>query len=556
MYPYRLALNPYPSSPTPTAEDTKVLGGSKHKSGKSAILSCIDDLASKLHENPSEKDFRLITVIQDVGSGKTHLAFHIRGLQQLSNKTAISYVDLAQIAPRSVESISGSILRGFSDTHLSEFRKEIILHLKSKINKNPKNVKKIFGYGLLDSIAGKKIEERVKKCLDDPTFIPNPVALEDVLGDDFSPSEVQVLRQIVDGRLREGFGKDKTLEEAIDYFANLAKLTHRFLKKLTLIEIDEFDPDQEAMTLAKAIINAHLPATILMLILTPYSYEQIRNCNNSVFDRLEKANYKIDLAGSNTPEEILDIVSEYIKYYDSGKCFSTREEIDLGAKVRVIYDEFQDFRNVRSMTNILYHATENASARNIFAIDEQALEDTIKGIYPGLRIRGSIMSVPVSEFIRIQKNYADLQTLESDVKAAVKDLVSHASMTGKVAPLKNDSNSNGFDVVYNDSFGMKVAVSVVLNRGKASGPTIIPDFSSSGDVNKRVILTDSDLIEQKNPLKKSPIGASLKTADTVVNIDRSRMADLLYFSNKYKNNQIKEEDLERAFALAKSIRIC
>src|ERR1051326_4686588 len=163
------------------------------------------------------------------------------------------------------------------------------------------------------------------------------------------------------------------------------------------------------------------------------------------------------------------------------------------------------------------------------------------------------MSVPGSEFIRIQKNYADLQTLESDVKAAVRDLVCHASMTGKVAPLENESNSNGFDVVYNDSSGMKVAVSVILNRGKASGPTIIPDFSSSSDVNKRVILTDSDLIQQKNHVRKSPIGASLKMAETIVNIDRSRMADLLYFSNKYKNNQIKDEDLERALVLAKSI---
>jgi hypothetical protein len=129
-------------------------------------------------------------------------------------------------------------------------------------------------------------------------------------------------------------------------------------------------------------------------------------------------------------------------------------------------------------------------------------------------------------------------------------------MTGKVTPLKNESNSNGLDVVYNDSSGMKVAVSVILNRGKTSGPTIIPDFSSSSDVNKRVILTNSDLIQQKNHVRKSPIGAPLKMAETIVNIDRSRMADLLYFSNKYKNNQIKDEDLERALVLAKSIRIC
>ncbi len=551
-----LTLNPYPSSSTPTAEDTKVLGGSKHRDGKTAIVSCINELASKLSESPSEKDFRLITVIQDVGSGKTHLACHIRGLQQLSKNTAISYIDLAQVAPRSIESICNCILRGFTDSDLNELRKEVILYLKGKFNKHTHSVKKIFGYGFFDSITGKKIEDRIEKSLTDPTFVPDREALESVLSDDFSPSEISILKQIVEGSIKERSGLNKTLEQTIDYLATLAKLNHRLLRKLTLLEIDEFDADQEAMSFVKAIINAHLPSTILMLILTPYAYEQIRNANNSVFDRLEKANYKIDLAGSNTPEEILDIVSEYIKHYDNGKNFSGKEENDLAAKIRVIYDEFQDFRNVRSMLNILYHATENASARDIFAIDEQALEDTINGTYPGLRVRGSIMSVPVSEFIKIQKNCNDLQTFELDLKAAVRNLVSHASTTGKVTMFEGDQNLHGLDIVYNDSYGMKVAVSILLNKGKASKSAIISNPARSSVVDKLLILTDSNVRPQKSPITSSAIVASNTASETVVNIDRSRMADLIYFSNMYKNNQIKDEDLERALALAKSIRIC
>ena len=53
-----------------------------------------------------------------------------------------------------------------------------------------------------------------------------------------------------------------------------------------------------------------------MLILTPSSYLKIASDDSSVYDRLEKANYKIDLAGSNSFEEISDIVLEYINFYN------------------------------------------------------------------------------------------------------------------------------------------------------------------------------------------------------------------------------------------------
>lgn len=546
MYPYRLIQNPYPSSPTPTVIDTRILGGNKHKEGKEAVISCIDELFSKMQLDATEKDFRLITLIQDVGSGKTHLAFHIKGLQQLLGSTVITYCDLAQIYPRSIRSIYSALLRGISDEYINDIRKKIIYYLGDKA-KHCKNARKIFNYGLLDSIIGKKLEDKVEKLLQKKGDILDLYAIDEVLCKEFCAAEISVMKLIIEGRLRTGTSEAKTLEDMIKNLSALARLNLRFLRKLMLLEIDEFDADKESLAFVKAIVNAHLPSTALLLILTPSSYEQIRTTNSSVFDRLEKANYKIDLAGSNTYEEILDIIFEYIRYYDKGKNFTSQEEKELASKIKVIYDEFPDFRNVRSMINILYHATEDAAARNAFAIDERALDETMRKIYPGLRIKGSIMSVPVSDFIKIQRNCNDMQTVESDIRTAIRNLVNHAHDMGTVAALEDLENSNGVDVIYSDACGMKVAVTVALNKGNTKNFERIFNSVEETFVDKVIILTDSNA--------RLGTGAS-NVGETVVNIDRSKMIDLLYFSNMYKSDDIKGEDLERALTLAKSIKLC
>jgi hypothetical protein len=546
MYPYKLIQNPYPSSPTPTVIDTRILGGNRHKEGKSAVLSCIDELFSKIKGNATEKDFRLITVIQDVGSGKTHLAFHLKGLQHLLGNAVISYCDLAQISPRSIHSIYGALLRGFSDEYVNDFRKQIIYYLKDKARYS-KNARKIFGYGFVDSLTGKRLEDKVEKFLLSNGDMLDSDAVHKVLSEEFCAAELSVLKLFIEGKFRTGINQAKTLEEIIENLSTLAKLNLKFLKKLTLLEMDEFDADKDSMAFVKGIVNAHLPSTALLLILTPSSYEQIRAANSSVFDRLEKANYKIDLAGSNTFEEILDIILEYVRYYDKGKNFSLQEEKELASKIKVIYDEFPDFRNVRSMINILYHATENAAGRDA-SIDERALEETIKKIYPGLRIKGSIMSVPVSDFIKIQKNYNDAQTMESDLRAAIRNLVDHAHKMGTVATLENLENTNGIELIYSDACGMKVAVAVVLNKDRSKNFEQISNSVGETFVDKVVILTDSNIA--------LGTAAAENGGETVVNIDRSKMIDLLYFSSMYKSDEIKGDDLERALTLAKSIKLC
>ena len=545
MYPYRLDRNPYPSSPTPTLIDAQILGGKRHRDAKSALLSCIGDLYSKVQAcEATDKDFRLVTIIQDVGSGKTHLALHTKGLREVNDNAVISYVDMSQVSPRNMHSLYSAMLAGFAEEYVSSIRVALVKSLVDKAERHIGVAKKIFNYGFMDSIAGRSVTEKANQLLRNE-LVPNFAAIDETLKGELSPVEVAIAKLAIEGKFRADAQSVASLEDIIASLAALARLNLRYLGKLTLFQLDEFDVDRESVDFVKAVINAHVPAAILMLIFTPSSYDDIRRANVSVFDRLEKANYKIDLAGSNTLEEVIDIALEYIRFHDSSKCFTEQEERDLAAKIKVIYDEFSDFRNVRSMLNIMYHATENAAKRDVLIIDEQAIDETIKNVYPGLRIRGSVMDVPISDFIKIRRNWSDMATLETGVRSAVKDLVNYAHEVGVVArPQASESKGNGIDVIFSDPYGTKVAIAVVINKDHAkSFEQISNTLKSTGFVDKLVILTNANTSGGAN-------------GSLVVNIDRSKMIDLLYFSNKYKNNEMLDDDSQRAMILAKSIRVC
>jgi hypothetical protein len=542
VYPYRLEKNPYPSSPTPTLIDAQILGGKRHKEAKAAVLSCFSDLYSKVSAGAAtDKDFRLLTVIQDVGSGKTHLALHIKGLKEVDDTTVASYVDLSVVSPKNMHSLYAAMLGGFTDEYSTKMRRAVVKHV-CEMAERDSTARKVFNYGFIDSISGRSLEDKAELVLHNE-MVPNYSALAQVLSKEFSPIEVTILKLIVEGKFRGDAQNVSTLEDIIASLAALASLNLRFLKRITVFQLDEFEADRESIEFVKAVINAHLPAAALMLIFTPSSYNEIRQANASVFDRLEKANFKVDLAGSNTYEEILDIIMEYIRHHDADKCFTPEEEKDLAAKVKVIYDEFSDFRNVRSMLNIMYHTVENARKRDCTAIDEQALDDTIKNVYPGLRIRGSVMDVPISDFIKIRRNCNDIISLESGVRDAVRNLVNYAHEVGAVAKPQK-TNGSGFDVMFSDPYGTKVAVAIVINKDHAkSFEQISNTLKTTGFVDKLVILTNANTSAGTN-------------GSAVVTMDRCKMIDLIYFSNKYKNSELMEDDSQRAIMLAKSIRIC
>ncbi|MDQ3561894.1 MAG: hypothetical protein M3382_02725, partial [Thermoproteota archaeon] len=300
MYPYRLDRNPYPSSPTPTLSDALILGGKRHKEAKAAMVSCISDLCSKIGVRTAiDKDFRLVTMIQDVGSGKTHLALHTKGVKEVSDSAIVSYIDLSQISPRSMHSIYGALLGGFTDEYVATLRKTVIEYLLKRAEQNAPSAKRIFNYSFIDFIKGKSLADKAAELLR-REIVPNYAAIDDTLSKEFSSIEITILKLVIEGNFRTDAQNVASLEDIIASLTALSRLNLKFLHKITLIQIDEFDSDKESVELIKAVINAHLPATVLMLIFTPASYDEIRRTSISVFDRLEKANYKIDIAGSNT----------------------------------------------------------------------------------------------------------------------------------------------------------------------------------------------------------------------------------------------------------------
>jgi hypothetical protein len=545
MYPYDLEQNPYPSSPTPTLSDAKILGGKRHNDGKLAVLSCIDDLYQKMTGIATDKDFRLVTVIQDVGSGKTHLSLHIKGLKELSDNTVTSYVDLSQISPRDMNSLYRAMSSGFTGCYVKEIKESLVYFLKDKAERNIKNAKKVFRFGIFDSVRGKNLTTKAQEILSDK-FVPDCSAIHSLLRKEFSFNEISIFKLILEGNFQRDPHNLLTLEDIIARIAAVSALNWKFLRKITILQLDECDSDKQTLDFIKAVVNAHLPSTILMLVLTPSSYEEIQKQNVSVFDRLEKANYKIDLAGSNTLDEIIEILVEYIRYNSDKKIFTAVEEKDLAAKIKVIYDEFQDFRNIRSMINILYHAIEDAKKRGAKTIDEQAIDNTIRNAYPGLRIQGSIMGVPLSDFIKIHRTSSDDRRLESDVRDAVINLLSYAYENGSVARLEepNGKESSGIDLIYNDQTGTKVAVAVLIDKDRIKTfEQISSRIKSTVSADKFIILTNTHAYDATDKA-------------SVVNIDNRKMIDLIYFSSKYRNHEIMLDDSQRALMLAKSMKLC
>ncbi len=523
MYPYNLSINPYPSGPTPTLETTNILGGKRHKEARDIIIECI----ASINGRSKEKDFRLITLIQDVGSGKTHLALHLKATQ---NNIVCSYIDLSTLFPRSIKSLYNAIITGFGNEYIKELRGAIINHIKRLAIQDNRAAKKFFRPSFFNRNIERLAEEVLNgKRLADTTYI------KDIFN--YEPNIISLIKGIIGNNIKD----IDTLDETLVNLAGLARLNMDILNKVTLIEVDELDDDKDAGDFTKAVINAHLPYTVMLLITTPSLYNKIRDTNPSLFDRIEKANYKIDLAGTHLFDEIADIVLEYIRANVKDLTFSSYEA-DIINKIRVIYDEFKEFRNVRSMLNIMYHTMEIAKKKNSSIISEEVLDETINHAYPGLRVKGSIMNVPISEFIRIRREYKDDEALETSIKNAIKSLVIFAHEKGRVIPESLDiANTSYMDAIYIDDTGKRVGVVVTINKDHTKIFERINKLEKEG-IDKLVVLTNANTLTQR--------------ANTIISLDKCKMVDLIYFDNKYKEENIEESDGDRALVLARSILLC
>ncbi|HEU5119465.1 MAG TPA: hypothetical protein VFT71_00635 [Candidatus Nitrosocosmicus sp.] len=542
MPPYNVSVNPFPSSPTPTVHNASILGGKRHISALNSIKSCIDDLSAKLgNKNLHDDDlFKIITMIQDVGSGKTHLSLHMKTLNELGNKSVISYTDLTQVQPRDIDNFFHSIVSGFGKDYYDAVKARLVDYLKDNYSQNSKLVKKIVKYGFMDSLNGNSITEKLEQIAQKKMSLSYEHLFE-LMSKDFTKIEINLITEIVKtGTLN--YSDLKTFENLAMVLSNMAKINYKLFNKITIFQVDEFDTNPNSLEYLKGLINSHIPYSVLMIVTTPSYYSEISKLTPSLFDRLEKANFKIDLAGSNSFDEINDIALQYVLHYNNK--ITDLEKKDLSAKIRIIYDEFPNFRNVRSILNVLYHAFEVASRKNSQNIDEQSIEETIKNVYPGLRLRGSIMGIPISDFIKMRKISIDKDVVEANVRVAVRNLINYFEQLGTVKKYEDIIDGDFLDAAYNDQMGKKVGISIAVDFDKNKNfDKIVKSTKTNSIVDKLVILTTNMTTIKKN-------------GTTLVTIDKWKLADLLYFSKKYDSDEISPEDPQKAMLLAKSIQIC
>jgi hypothetical protein len=191
----------------------------------------------------------------------------------------------------------------------------------------------------------------------------------------------------------------------------------------------------------------------------------------------------------------------------------------------------------------MYHAVEHAAENGSQTIDEKTLDQTIASIYPGLKLRENLMPVPISEFIKIAEESMSIEKIKSRVELAIRALLSCASDNGratKAAILRK--NGSRLDLAYDDFVGGKTGLECSIGDGNA-GCVGIPVVHAPRD--NRVKGSEVSNSSNENQDRRT----------TCVEIDRHKLVDLIYFSDKYNNNQVGKDDLERALALGESLNL-
>lgn len=540
--PYGIENNPFPSNSTPSISTAKILGGKRHVEAVDSIRKCINDLESKskIKFLQSYDLFKIVTMIQDVGSGKTHLTLHLKTLSDIIDKSVISYTDLTQVQPRDIDNFFHSIISGFGTEYFGIIKTQMMEYIKECYKNEPRLVKKVIKYGFLDSLNGNSISDKIEQLTEKKSTLSFE-HLSELMSNDFTKMEIHLISEIIrTGTLN--YSDLKTFENLVMVLTTLATINVKVLNKITIFQIDEFDTNPASLEYLKGLINSHIPHAIIMIVTTPSYYTEISRINPSLFDRLEKANYKIDLAGSNSFDEINGIVLQYILHHNAK--LSASERKDLSSKIRIIYDEFPDFRNIRSILNVISHAFDNAMSKNSEIIDEQSIEETLKSVYPGLRLRGSIMGIPISDFIKMRKMSIDKEVVEIGIKEAVKNLINYFDELGAVKKNQDKIDLDYLDAIYNDHMGKKIGITIAVDTDKNKNfDKIVKSTKRTSVVDKLVILT-TNMTNIK------------RTGTTFVTIDKWKLADLLYFNKKYDSHEFNNEDPQKAILLAKSIQIC
>ena len=79
---------------------------------------------------------------------------------------------------------------------------------------------------------------------------------------------------------------------------------------------------------------------------------------------------------------------------------------------------------------------------------------------PGLSLRGSIMGIPISDFIKMRKMSVDKDIVEVEYKRCCKKFDNYVDELGTVKKYDEKIRNDYLDAIYNDQMGKKIGISI------------------------------------------------------------------------------------------------
>ena len=545
-YPYGLKMNPFSHVPTPSLTAAKVLGGRRWKEAKERILICIDELRESMLRG--QKDFMIMSIVGPLGTGKTHLALHMKTLK---DEFECAYIDLTRIEPKDLQSIYLAIIKELGHGFFQELRNGLILNLVDKTEKGNKSAKKALGIGIIDRIIGRRPIDIAKGIVEKRRSM-NIYALRDAFPELVDDATFEsVLNTISENS--NWFLEVKDFNEALKKLKSLTRVLCS-LGRVLLIEVDEISASKPLMDGLKAIINEKPPGVVLVTILRSEVEKEIANADPSLADRLQKASFTYFLSQPDDPEEIWDIIKEYLKFH---KALISEEDGEvLKNLIKYAYSEF-GINELRGILALIREALE--LAKGSWRISEDHLIGAIIRIRPTAELRGSIMRIPIPDYLRIIKaSTKTYEEISDNLTRAIRDLGRYLFMRGAIfyahgasRRIDTPGGSRNFrlaDVYLEEKDGKKVIVNVKITEKDCLTKQEIEDtleIVEHGRIDQAIILTNAayskDLEHPKLIFAK--IG------------DKHSIADYIYFSEKFQNRRLNEEDEKNVIRLAKSLGV-
>ncbi|MGQ9468634.1 MAG: hypothetical protein ACUVTD_02220 [Nitrososphaerales archaeon] len=545
-YPYGLKINPFSHVPTPSLTAAKVLGGRRWKEVKERILICINELKESMLRG--QRDFMIVNIAGPLGTGKTHLALHMKTLK---DEFECAYIDLTRIEPKDLQRIYLAIVKELGDDFFHELRNKLILNLVERAEKGNNSAKKALRIGVIDRIIGRRPINIAKDIIEKRRSI-NISSLRDafpeLIDDEVFESVLNILSEN-----SSWFLEAKDFNEALKKLKGFTRISCSSGKVL-LIEIDEISANKPLMDGLKAIINEKPSGVALVTILRSEVETEITNADPSLADRLQKAHFTYFLSQPDDPEEIWDIIKEYLKFHNA--IISEEDGEALKNLIKYAYSEF-GMNNLREILALMREALELAKGSE--RISEDHLIGAIIRIRPTVELRGSMMHIPIPDYLRIIKTSTKTyEEISDNLTRAIRDLGRYLFMRdaifyahGASRRIDTPGGSRSFrlaDVYLEEKDGKKIVVNVKMTEKDCLTKQEIEDtldIVEHGRIDQAIILTNAayskDLEHPKLIFAK--IG------------DKKSIADYLYFSEKFQAGRLNEEDEKSVIRLAKCLGI-